>query len=312
MPAGVRTAGRGGRSAFATGPADRIFKRLLMPALIVYVVTFLGPAVYGLSISFDKWAGPGSAKTSVGFRNYLRIFRDAGARQAFTNTVLLVVFGGVGVFALAFCAMAVLRDMRGRALVRAVLYVPAIISMIAIGTSLGFLLNPDGLVNRLLGALGLHALQRPWLDPGHVFGCIIVGMVWLSCGFYILLLMTAVDSIPKHLYEEAKLAGLTRVQEFRHITFPLTRDMVTIAAVLWTTAALRTFDIVIGFVGGAAGDPPQAARTYAVEQYYTMAPSAGAPEMGYGSAMAVLLTLLTIVLVTGVRRLGRSERLELS
>ncbi|MBS2538580.1 sugar ABC transporter permease, partial [Catenulispora sp. NF23] len=299
------------RSARVIG-ADRVFRSFSTPAILVYTLGFLAPSVYGVVISFSKWSGPGSDRSWVGLRNYTRIFQDDAVRQSFINTLLIVAIGGVLVFALAFCAMAVLRDMRGRAFVRAAVYLPAIISMIAIGTSIGFMLNPDGLVNRLLRAFGLSSLQQPWLDPDHIFKCVLVGVVWMTSGFYIVLLMSAVDGIPKHLYEEAQLAGLTRMQQFRHITLPLSRDMVAIAAVMWTANSLRTFDIVIGFVG-SAGTPPQQARTYAVEQWLSTGNgTTGAPQLGYGSAMATLLTLLTIVLVVLVRRLGRGDRVEVS
>ncbi|TDU03468.1 carbohydrate ABC transporter membrane protein 1 (CUT1 family) [Streptomyces sp. 846.5] len=300
------------RAGAKRAPRDRIYRAFSTPAILVYTFGFLAPSVYGVVISFSKWAGPGSDRSWIGFHNYVRILHDDAVRQAFINTLLIVLVGGAGVFGLAFLAMAVLRDMRGRAFVRAALYLPSIISMIAVGTSIGFLLNPDGVVNKLLRVLGLHALQQPWLDPDHIFACILVGVVWMTSGFYIVLLMTAVDAIPKHLYEEAQLAGLTRLQQFRYITFPLSRDMIAIAAVLWTSNSLRTFDIVIGFVG-SAGTPPLQSRTYAVQQWISAGNGTGGiPELGYGSAMATLLTLLTIVLVVLVRRLGRGDRLEIS
>ncbi|WP_051653694.1 carbohydrate ABC transporter permease [Kitasatospora cheerisanensis] len=311
-----RTAGRA-RPGAAQGVSQRDakgwFRLFTWPAVLLYPVGFLGPSLYGVVISFAKWSGPGAPLTWVGWRNYVRVFRDDTVRQAFVNTALVVLVGGAAVFALAFLAMAVLRDMRGRAFVRAAVYLPSIISMIAVGTSLGFLLNPDGVVNRLLGLLGLEALQQTWLDPQHIFGCIVVGVVWMGSGFYIVLLMTAVDAIPKHLYEEAQLTGLTRMQQFRWITLPLSRDMIAIAAVLWTANSLRTFDIVIGFVG-TAGTPSVNARTYAVQQWLSAGHTTGggAPELGYASAMATLLTVLTVALVVLVRRLGRSDRLEIS
>jgi raffinose/stachyose/melibiose transport system permease protein len=292
-------------------PRDRIYRAFALPAILLYTVGFLGPSVYGVVMSFSQWSGPGSDRTWIGFHNYVRIFKDDAVRQAFVNTLWIVLAGGLGVFGLAFLAMAVLRDMRGKAFVRAALYLPSMISMIAVGTSIGFLLNPDGVVNKLLKLFGLQAVRQPWLDPDHIFQCILVGVVWMTSGFYIVLLMTAVDAIPKHLYEEAQLAGLTRMQQFRHITFPLSRDMIVIAAVLWTSNSLRTFDIVIGFVG-SAGTPPTQARTYAVQQWISAGNAGGIPEYGYGSAMATLLTLLTVVLVVLVRRLGRGDRLEIS
>ena len=99
---------------------------------------------------------------------------------------------------------------------------PIIVSLVAIGIAIGFLLNPNGIVNTMLEWVGLPA--QPWLGPQMVFGCIIAGFVWSSSGFYIALLMSAVDAIPPSLYEDSYLAGATKLQQFRYVTLPLSWD----------------------------------------------------------------------------------------
>jgi raffinose/stachyose/melibiose transport system permease protein len=215
------------------------------------------------------------------------------------------------IFAVTFVSMIVIREMRGRAFVRSMLFVPSILSPIAIGTAIGFLLNPDGAVNRLLGDVGLRSMARPWLDPDVIFKCIVAATVWMVTGFYIAILMSGVDSIPEDLYESARLAGATRIEQFRHITFPLTRDALATGAVLWVIGSVKTFEIIIAFTG-TAGNPPIQARTAAVEQYLSVTGGVnGTPQLGSAAAIGVVMFALTAILIVVLRRLLRSEVVEL-
>lgn len=288
----------------------RIFFPFLLPALVIYVLLFVAPSVLTIWFSFTKWQGLGTTPRYTGLRNYRAMLSNTVFLTAFRNTLLLVIIGGVLVFAVTFLSMIVMREMRGRAFVRSMLFVPSILSPIAIGTAIGFLLNPDGAVNRLLGDVGLQSLSRPWLDPNVIFKCIVAAMVWMTTGFYVAILMSGVDSIPEDLYESAKLAGATRIEQFRFITFPLTRDAFATAAVLWVIGSVKTFEIVIAFTG-TAGDPPIQARTAAVEQYLSVTGGRyGLPELGSAAAIGVVMFVLTAVLVVVLRRLLRSEVIE--
>lgn len=288
----------------------RIFFPFLLPALVIYTVLFVVPSVVTIWFSFTKWEGLGTTPRFTGLANYREMVTNPVFATSFRNTLLLVIVGGALIFAVTFMCMTVMREMRGHAFVRSMLFVPSILSPIAIGTAIGFLLNPDGAVNRLLGDAGLQSLARPWLDPSMIFKCIVAAVAWMTTGFYVAILMSGVDSIPEELYESARLAGATRFEQFRYITFPLTRDAFATAAVLWVIASVKTFEIVIAFTG-TAGDPPIQARTAAVEQYLAVTGGRyGTSELGSAAAIGVVMFLLTAVLVVVLRRLLRSEVIE--
>jgi raffinose/stachyose/melibiose transport system permease protein len=245
-----------------------------------------------------------------GLGNYLELARSEAFRTSFVNTFVLAFGGGVLVFGFTFLSMMVLRQARGRAFIRSVIFLPMIISVIAVGVAIGFLLNPDGAVNTVLGWVGVEA--RPWLGPDMVFKCIVAGLVWSSTGFYVALMMSAADSIPPHLYEDAKLVGATKWEQFRHITLPLTWDVFAVSAVLWVVNSLKVFEIVIAFTtAGTPASPPIQARTVAVQQYASVAGN-GVPELGSGAAMGVVILIVTAVLIVLTRRVTRRERVELS
>lgn len=287
----------------------RAFGVFVGPALILYTIFFIVPAVVGAVFSVGRWGGPGTDFTWVAAQNYLLLFQDRVFMTAFMNTLVLVGVGGILVFAVVFLAMIVLRDMVGRSFVRSVLFMPHIISMVAIGVCFGFLLDSNGAVNQFLGRIGLPA-DTAWLGNGTILKVLIVTVMWASTGFFVTLVMAAVDNVPSELYEDAQLAGATRVEQFWHVTLPLTRDAVSIAAVLWVIAAMKTFEMVIALSGQSQLAPIEV-RTVVTQQYYTISPPDGSvAQYGYASAMGVLLVALTGVLIVLTRRITSSERIE--
>ncbi|MFV0428519.1 MAG: carbohydrate ABC transporter permease [Arachnia sp.] len=285
----------------------RLFWPFLLPALALYTLLLVVPSLSSLWVGLHRWSGLGSQMEWVGLGNYTRLLRNEAFTTAFGNTIMLTVLGALAVFGVTFAAMIVLRDVKGRTLIRSIVFVPYILSPIALGVAVGFLLNPDGAVNTLLEGIGLESLTRAWLHPDTIFSVIIVAFSWSVGGFYLALLMSGVDSIPDELYESADLAGASSWQKFRHITFPLSRDALSTAAVLWVINALKVFEIVIAFTG-TAGTPPIAARTIAVQQYLSVTGGReGIPQLGAAAAIGVLMFLLSSVLVVLVRRVLASE-----
>lgn len=320
MSTAVRSVPRSATAAGGTPPRplggleatrQRLYRPFLLPALALYTALFVLPSLAGVVISLGRWGGLGTDFSFVGLDNYRRLVQDPAFREAFGNTLLLLVMGGLGVFALTFLAMTVLREMKGRAFLRSVVFIPFIISPIAIGVALGFLLNPDGAVNTLLHRLGADGLRQAWLAPDMIFKVIVVGLVWSTGGFYVTLLMSGVDAIPSSLYEDARLAGASRLAQFWYITLPLTWELFSIAAVFWVINAMKVFEIVIAFTG-TAGTPAVEARTAAVQQYLAVTGGRdGVPELGYSSAIGLVIFALTAVLVVLVRRLTRRDPVEL-
>ncbi|WP_327090188.1 sugar ABC transporter permease [Nonomuraea sp. NBC_01738] len=291
----------------------KLYLPMLLPALIAYLVFFVAPSLFGVVLSFGEWSGLGTEFSWIGVANYAGLLSSPMFLTSFLNTVMLTLIVGVTLFLIAGAAMIVLRTARAGAFIRSAVFLPFMISPIAVGLAVSFLFNPKGLVNSLLSLVGLSGLRQPWLGPDLIFQVIMVGVVWSAAGFYVVLVMSAVDGIPPSLYEVARIEGASLVQQFRHITLPLTRDMIAIAAALWAIAGIKTFEIIIAFVG-TAGTPPVEARTLAVEQYLraTGGRAGGLAQLGEASAIGVIMTASTIVLIMLSRRIQRTERLEWS
>ncbi|MFI6291145.1 carbohydrate ABC transporter permease [Nonomuraea sp. NPDC050790] len=289
---------------------ERAFWPFLIPALLVYTLLFVAPSLFGIWISFTRWSGPGAEMTWRGLDNYVSLLHNETFLMAFSNTFLMATVGGALIFGFTFLSMVALRTLKGRAFIRSVIFLPMIISLIAIGAAVGFLLNPEGAVNIILEWFGFD--PQPWLGPEMVFRCIVGGLVWSSTGFYVALMMSAADAIPAHVYEDAQLIGATKWEQFRHITLPLTWDVFAVSAVLWVVGSLKIFDIVLAFTtAGTAAAPPAAARTIAVQQYYVVK-GAGLADLGSAAAIGVMTLVVTAVLIVLTRRITRRDRVELS
>jgi raffinose/stachyose/melibiose transport system permease protein len=289
---------------------QRVYWSFLTPALLVYVSLFIAPAFVSVYASFTKWRGSGDNMHYTGLANYRRLWRDTEFHTAFFNTLKVVVYCGVAIFVLAFVLTMLIREMRARKTLRSLLFFPYVVSPLVVGIALGMLLAPDGALNAILRDVGLNSLTGEWLNPDVIFKTIIVSIVWVTTGFYVLLLMAGVDRIPAYFYEDSELAGANAVQKFWHVTLPLTWDVVTVAAVLWVINSVRIFEFIYAFVG-TASSPPISARTLTVEQFLTT--TGGNPpayEMGYGCAMGVVMVVLIGVLVVLMRRVMRRDVVE--
>lgn len=289
---------------------NRLFWPFVLPALAFYAALMLAPTVVTVWISLNKWRAQGDPLQFVGARNYVSLYTSGTFRTAFWHTLDILVLCGAAIFVIAFAMTVALREMRGRRAARSMLFFPYLISPVVIAIGLGLVLDPTGVLDRGLNAVNLASLAKQWLAPEHIFFTLVVTIIWVSTGFYVLLLMAGVERIPKYFYEDSDLAGASAWQKFRHVTLPLTWDVVTVAAVLWVINAFKIFELIVAF--STLGDaPPLQARTLAVEQYYmTVGGRIPAYDMGRGAAVGVLTLLLVAVCVVLLRRLMRRERIE--
>lgn len=289
----------------------RLFWPFLLPTISLYVAFLVLPTIATVVLSFTEWSGAGTPRF-VGLRPYRQMLAGDAFWYGFTNTVVYVLLAGIGTFVVAFLLTMVLRDLRGNRLIRAVLFFPNIVAPVALGMFLGFVFKfhptKQGLANFVLESFGLPAAK--FLRPDNVTWVVMGALIWASAGFYLTILMAAVDRIPPYLYEDAELAGATPWQKFRSITLPLTWDVVGVAGVLWTIMALRIFELVFVLAGPGTYSPPNRSWTLGLYVFDRSFGTQGTPQYGVACACAVVMILLVSVLVVALRRLMRRERLQ--
>jgi ABC-type sugar transport system permease subunit len=280
----------------------------LLPTTLIYCAFFLFPAIWAFFYSLFDWSGFSSNMTYIGLTNYAHLLKDPLFWLSLRNTLMILFLGGIIVFPLAFAlTMLINSGIRGKKFFRATIFLPNIIATIALTTLWGFIYNPRfGLLNGLFKALGIKFLSNTlWMSSEHVFGSMMVAIIWIYVGFLLVLLMAGIDKIPIELFESAKIEGANQLQIFFTITVPLIWDVISVALVLWSIYALKVFEFPYAF----NGIEPQH-EIYTVGIYlYIMGFGKRDPiyRLGYATAIGVLL-LLCVILVTGVlRRLLRRE-----
>lgn len=317
MGVGLKLSGRAPASPPATSAPSplalqrgRIRVPFVLPAALVYTIFFVVPSLAAVVVSLYRWQGVGDDPRWLGLSNYSRLLEDPIFRRAFLNTLLVLVVVGALVFALGFLFTVLVREMRGRGALRALIFFPAIVNPVVLAIAWGFILDPTrGALNTTLRSVGLGSLTQVWLGPDLIFPMILLTMAWMFTGLFTVILMAGVDRIPPSFYEDCEIAGASMWQQFRHVTLPLTWEVTAVAAVLWVITAVKSFEFIYAFAGVGA-DPPRTTWTASVYVYMTGFSSQGLPELGQASAMSVVMVVVVGVLAVLLRRVMRRQQVE--
>ncbi len=271
------------------------------PALVAYGTFTLLPALHTLYLSFWRWDGVSRA-TWAGLGNYASVLHDEFLRASILHALLLIVFFSLLPVALALALVGLLSRHAGRGmtLYRTIFFLPYVLPLVAVGVTWRWMYSDTGVINQVLGALGLDSLSRAWLgDFNLALPAIGVIGAWTLTGFCMMLFLSGVQKIDPSLYEAAQLDGAGPVREFTAVTLPGLRGEISIALIVTTIAALASFDIVYVTTNGA----PAGRTTVPGLLVYRLAFSDG--QVGQASALAVVLTALVIVVVAVIRRVSR-------
>jgi ABC-type sugar transport system permease subunit len=276
---------------------------MLLPASLLYLVFFLFPTAQTLYFSFFDFSGLGNDKVFIGLDNFAELVGDDLFLLSMRNTIIILLFGGLLIFALAFMFTALLNsDVRGRRIFRAIIFIPNVIATIALTTLWSYIYNPRfGLLNNALTQLGFEELGKTtWTEPDKIFWAMLVALIWIFVGFYMVLLLAGTDKIPIEYYEAAKLDGASQVQMFFRITVPMLWDVITVAVVMWSIAALKIFEFPFAFT---SLEPVPETYTSAV-YLYVMGFGQRTPiyRLGYASAIGVWMLITVIIVIVFLRR----------
>jgi ABC-type sugar transport system permease subunit len=281
----------------------------LLPAIVLYFVFFIGPAIYGVWISLHKWSGFTNNMEFVGLDNYLKIFKDPIYWQSFLNMMLILVVGGIFVFLIGFIFTALMsQGMPAKKAIRAIIFFPQIVAPIALAVLWNYLYRYDiGFFNSVLKAIGLKAVN--WTSPENIMPSAIIAIVWYSVGFYAIILLAGVDKIPNTIFESAKVEGASTFTIFTKITLPLIWDVISIAVILFGINAIRLFDFLFAFGGP---EPPTRIWNTAMYQFILgFGQRTPIYQLGYSSAIAVSMVIVVLLFVLTGRKLFKREVYEM-
>jgi len=199
-------------------------------------------------------------------------------------------------------ALLIGRVQRGTTFYRAVFFLPQVLPLVAVGTTWRWVYSEEGMINQFLGLVGLDGLTRSWLGDEQ-FALVALGLIgtWTMSGLCMMLFMSGAQKVDTSLHEAAAIDGAGPVRQFLSVTLPGVRKEISIAGVITTIAALASFDLVFVTTNGG----PAGATNVPALLVYRLAFNEG--DIGAASALAVVLTVLVIVLVSAIRYLARED-----
>ncbi len=273
----------------------------LLPALIMLGLTVFYPALQAFFLSFTKFEYDlTQPPVWIGLKNFQRLFRDPIFWQTFRNTFLYLVCV-VPVLVSLPLALAILvnRKLRGIHWFRVAYYTPVVISMVVAGIAWKWLYADNGLLNQLLQVVKLPSV--PWLtSPDLALFSVMVVTIWKGLGYYMVIYLAGLQSIPQELYEAAAIDGSDGLKKHWDITVPLMKPYLLLVAVISAISATKVFEEVYVMTRGG---PNHASETLV---YYLYNKAFGELEMSY--ACTIGLVMFLIILGLSVIRLGLEQR----
>ncbi|PZT57202.1 carbohydrate ABC transporter permease [Paenibacillus silvae] len=274
---------------------------MIFPALIIYSVFFVIPAITGFYYSFTDWRLDRLELSFIGWDNFRKIFSDKTLILALQNTAIFAIVTVVGKNVIGLLlAVGLNMRLRTKNLLRAIFYSPSILSILVISILFTPMLRTEGTINNLLEAIGLSSLSQAWLtNPSIVIWTIAIVSIWQSAGFQMAIYLAGLQSISQEYYEAAKIDGASSWRSFFKITLPLLLPAININLMLTLIGGLKVFSEVYVMTGGGPGNASQVVGTIILRSF-------GEGNWGLGTAVNTLLfvvvTIIAIPLLIFMRR----------
>nr|WP_300004369.1 sugar ABC transporter permease [Tissierella sp.] len=282
----------------------------LTPALLLFSVFILYPTISVFTMALYKWGGLSSKKTFVGFNNFKILMKDENFMRAAQNTIFLLVVTTLitMVFAIIFAAILTKEDIKGQNFFRIVFYVPNILSVVVISGIFAAIYDPSqGLLNSLIGVFKSSGWENIQFlgNQKLVIPAIAGAMVWQAIGYYMVMYMASMSSIPQALYEAAEIDGAGKIRQFFDITLPLIWETIrtTLTFFIVSNINLSFLFVKVMTLGGPDGSS-EVFLSYMYKQAYTNA------SYGYGMAIGATIFVFSFALSAIINKITEREPLQ--
>ena len=281
----------------------------MSPAIILVTIFMVIPTFNVFRMSLFKWGGLSGNQTFVGFDNFVKLASDSKFLQAMQNTILLITIVTVITLSLAILFAAILsrEKIKGQNLFRIVFYIPNILSVVVISAIFGAIYNPGtGLLNSLFELVNLDGLKQLWMgNSGIVIYSLAGALIWQAIGYYMVMYMASMSSIPENLYEAASLEGAGKIKQFFLVTLPLVWDNIRTTLTFFIISSINlSFLFVRVMSNGGPNGSTEVFLSYMYSQAYTNS------SYGYGMAIGVIVFLFSFLLSGIVNKITKRDVLE--
>ena len=287
---------------------SRFIALCVAPAVILFVIFMIIPTINVFRMSLFERGAYSPTETFVGFANFKALINDSLFIRSMQNTILLIVVVTMVTFAFAlvFAGILTRENVKGKNLFRVIFYIPNILSVVVISGIFSAIYKPEnGMLNSIIDIFRPDgALPILWKDEPLVMVSIIIAMVWQAIGYYMVMYMASMASVPQSLYESVSLDGAGRVKQFFQITIPL---IWTNIRTTLTFFIISTINMAFLFVKAMTSGGPNGASEVALSYMYGQK---DAGLYGYSMAIGVVVFLFSFALSALVNRATKRKPLE--
>jgi raffinose/stachyose/melibiose transport system permease protein len=279
---------------------------MAIPAMILFSIFFIYPLLRGIGLSLTDYNGM-TPPNFIGLDNFIDFFKDDRAKTDVVNTIffaaacapLLNIFGFI-------YALILDKDFRGKSIVRAIVYLPAVISPLIMGYTWYFILQPKrGLLFAVTNMLNLNVFTGNWMQDRYTaLWVLVVVNVWQYVGMTMIIYLAGLQSIPQEMYEVSKIEGASKFQTLRHVTLPLMIQSIKINVITNIIGSLSVFEIIMALTKGGPGYSTESLSIYIMRMCY-------GSFTGYSTAVAIILFLIILVPVIISLRWMRTREFEI-
>lgn len=281
----------------------------LLPALLLLSLTVFYPAVQAFLLSFTQYGFDITQPPEwVGLKNFQRLWKDEVFWKTLKNTFLYLV-GVVPVLVMVPLGLAILvnRALPGIRWFRAAYYTPVVISMVVAGIAWRWLYAETGLLNQMLRALGISEAGIPWLtSPRFALFSVMLVTIWKGLGYYMVIYLAGLQSIPADLYEAAAIDGSQGWRKHWDITIPLMQPYLFLVSVISAISATKVFEEVFIMTQGGPRSSSKTLVYYVYEQAFQDL------EISYACTIGLVMFLLILTLSVLRLTLGRGSTADLT
>ncbi|MDD5097354.1 MAG: sugar ABC transporter permease [Candidatus Omnitrophica bacterium] len=280
----------------------------VFPAIAIFSVFYVIPFFWVFQLGLFEWDGISFTKIFVGLGNFKEIFlQDKNWWQSMWNatyvTFIALTFQNAVAFMLAWACD---REIKMKNFYRVIFFIPPVLSEVVVGMAWRFIINDiegANIINRMLAGMGFPNLMHNWLsDPNTALTTVALVHCWKGFGWGFLIFLAGLQTIPRELYEAARVDGANAWQSFRKITVPLMIPVVVLVAILTVLGTMQVFVLIVSLVGG------EFAGHTSVPVLRILASMRGSSRFGYACAQGITFGLVLVAISFIQYRFSKKER----
>ncbi|MFZ8765382.1 carbohydrate ABC transporter permease [Enterococcus diestrammenae] len=262
----------------------------LLPGIVLLMLFVFWPIIYSLPLAFTNYSVI-AEPAFVGLANFKKAFSDPDFIMSLVNSLIYVLIVPIMQIFSMLLANMVNQKIRGIKLFRTLYYIPVVTSTVAVSIIWSWLLSSNGLINAMLKMTGVISENIGWLtNKQTALATLMFITLWKGLGYYMMIYLAGLQSIPGELIEAAEMDGATKVQAFFKITMPLLRPQIVLCSLMSLMGALRVFDEPFVLTKGGPANSTMTSSLYIYKNGFEKF------DFGYSAALGLIVSVIVILL----------------